>query len=64
MSKHARRKFPDPPHPASLSGPVKYSPPKGDDQPPRMLDVATLRSNRILRLLVDRAMQKRGPGKT
>jgi len=63
MNKHARRKSTEPPDPASLPGPVKYSPPKGHRQQPRMLDVATLRSNPILRHLVERAMRTLRHGK-
>jgi hypothetical protein len=63
MNKHARRKSADPPDPASLPGPVKYAPPKGHCQQPRMLDVATLRSNPILRHLVERAMRTLRRGK-
>jgi len=63
MDKHARRKIVDPPDPASLPGPIEESPPKGDQQQPRMLDVATLRSNPILRPLVERATRKLRDGK-
>ena len=63
MNKHARRKSAEPPDPASLPGPVKYAPPKGHRQQPRMLDVATLRSNPILRHLVERAMRTLRRGK-
>jgi hypothetical protein len=63
MNKQARRKSPEPPDPASLPGRVKYSPPKGHRQQPRMLDVATLRSNPILRHLVERAMRTLRRGK-
>jgi hypothetical protein len=63
MNKQAKQKFPEPPDPASLPGPVKYSPPKGHRQQPRMLDVATLRSNPILRHLVERAMRTLRHGK-
>jgi hypothetical protein len=61
MDRHARRKSSEPPDPASLPGPIEESPPKGAQQQPRMLDVATLRSNPVLRPLVERAtaMQKR-----
>jgi hypothetical protein len=58
MKTPAKRKPCDPPHPASLPGPIAYSPPKGNKQQPRMLDVATLRSNPVLLPLVERAMRK------
>ena len=63
MDKHVRRKSSDPPDPASLPGPIEESPPKGEQQQPRMLDVATLRSNPILRPLVERATRKLHHGK-
>jgi hypothetical protein len=64
MNKHLRRKSSDPPDPASLPGPIQYAPPKGERQEPRMLDVATLRSNPVLRLRVEQAMQKSQSSKT
>jgi hypothetical protein len=63
MDKHTRRKPTEPPDPASLPGPIEESPPKGQWQQPRMLDVATLRSNPVLRPLVERATRKLRDGK-
>jgi len=63
MDSHARRKSSEPPDPASLPGPIEASPPKGEQQQPRMLDVATLRSNPLLRHLVERATRKLCDGK-
>jgi hypothetical protein len=63
MDKYARRKSTEPPDPASLPGPIEASPPKGEQQQPRMLDVATLRSNPVLRPLVERATGKLRDGK-
>jgi hypothetical protein len=63
MDKHARRKPTEPPDPASLPGAIEASPPKGAQQQPRMLDVATMRSNPVLRPLVERATRRLRDGK-